>query len=507
MEQTIYYTKYAVSLTLLLRAHPQAQQILLYVLWRRGIETKNEDLQWHFHVGDIANQLGKDEKTIRKHLKPLLQFGILKLVGEVGEQYYLFDTEKYGEYLAVDPNTLTAEKLPQSEVTPFHKTGGEESQSLAGVPLSKNGTGLLPLVGRVKTADPKTADLNTAKQSCPVGQDWTTASLGFEGRPSSFNEPVPSISASSSFFFPVVSHSCASSAASGLTGTGEAKEANTHVADAVVVALSTGSSDQIGKVETTKTGSVAAVAPFCAPERINGQGGNSGGMQGENAKCVPPRPVYVFSQAILPLPLPSHISPKISAKRQDAIVNALNDKGYSFVKEGAISSSFAGFKVCAYDSDAEVILLTADDLSYAKKPHIQKLCAHFTQQDWMVILWTADDQSVHVVHRKPILTSGGNLRGKKKPHDSEVSAPAQTIQGSVAGNTNIGVDTNTTGHSGTSADAASGGMAIGFTDAEKQELKRKHGYTEDELKRIESAFIMEQIYGPRKTKPSDESDC
>ena len=75
MEQKLYYTKYAVSLTLLLKQSPTALLILLYVLWRRGVETKHEDGKWHFHVGDIAKHLGKDEKTIRKHLKPLLDLG------------------------------------------------------------------------------------------------------------------------------------------------------------------------------------------------------------------------------------------------------------------------------------------------------------------------------------------------------------------------------------------------------------------------------------------------
>ena len=41
MEQKLYYTKYAVSLTLLLKQSPTALLILLYVLWRRGVETKH----------------------------------------------------------------------------------------------------------------------------------------------------------------------------------------------------------------------------------------------------------------------------------------------------------------------------------------------------------------------------------------------------------------------------------------------------------------------------------
>jgi hypothetical protein len=384
-----------------LKQSPTALLILLYVLWRRGVETKHEDGKWHFHVGDIAKHLGKDEKTIRKHLKPLLDLGTLNLVGEIGERYYVFNEEKYGEYLALDPNTLNGDTPPANR---------HPSPKMEGAPLPENGRRPLPTIGRVKTAEEKIAE-----QSCPVQQDWTAASLGLEGRSSLFKEAVASISASSGSCFPVVTRSCASSAASGFSGTEESKQFVEQLAALVVGAPSMGGFDQSGSAETTKTGS-AAVAPDCALRRNNGQSGNSGSTQGMIGKLGQSRPVFVASHAIAPLPLPSHVSPAVSAKRQDAIVKSLNDGGCHFVKNGAIDSNFCGYTVCAYDAIGKAVLVTADDCFFAQRPHIQELCARFIPQDWMIVLWTADDQSLHLICSA---TGAAQLETTQQPNADE----------------------------------------------------------------------------------------
>jgi hypothetical protein len=87
------------------------------------------------HVSDIARMLGRDEKTVRRHLRPLVGLGLLKLAGKAGEQYYLFNAEKYEAYLALDPNTLI-EKTPLPTETASQGAG----EGLA----PRNGTGLLP---------------------------------------------------------------------------------------------------------------------------------------------------------------------------------------------------------------------------------------------------------------------------------------------------------------------------------------------------------------------------
>ncbi|HOX55610.1 MAG TPA: hypothetical protein P5205_05585 [Candidatus Paceibacterota bacterium] len=381
MEQTIYYTKYAVSLTLLLKDAPAALQILLYVLWRQGVETEHEDHRWHFHVGDIAKSLGKKERTIRKHLKPLLDLGILNLAGRAGEQYYIFDVNKYGEYLALDPNKLTQHTPAQD---------GHPSQKVEGAPLPQNGRGLLPKNGREKTAEEKIAE-----QSCPVRQDGTTASLGFEEGSSSFNEPVPSISASSGFGFPAVTQSCASSAASGFSGGEGTKLSGPMVARGVAVAPSMGEGEKSGSVASAATES-ARHAPHCASMRCNGHSGSRGSAE----KRQQSRPVFAASEPLAPLALPWHIPPTVSAKRQDYIVGHLNKNGFDFVKENATFSDFGGYKVCAYDPAEKVILITADDCSFVQKPHIQELCARFMPQGWKMMLWTAEDESLHNVERQ-----------------------------------------------------------------------------------------------------------
>ncbi len=55
-----YYTNYAVALTLILRDDPQALQILLYILWRRWVETDHPDGEWHIQIPDIARMLGNE---------------------------------------------------------------------------------------------------------------------------------------------------------------------------------------------------------------------------------------------------------------------------------------------------------------------------------------------------------------------------------------------------------------------------------------------------------------
>lgn len=381
MEQTIYYTKYAVSLTLLLKESPAALQILLYVLWRQGVETKHDDRKWHFHVGDIAKRLGKKERTIRKHLKPLLDLCILDLVGKVGEQHYAFNEDKYGQYLTLDPNTLTQDSPPPN---------GHPSPNGEGAPLPENGGGLLPKSGRGKTAEEKIAE-----QSCPVRQDGTTASLGIEEGASSFNEPAPSISASSGFGFPAVTQSCASSAASGFSGGQGTKLSGPMVARGVAVATSMGEGEESGSMASAATES-ARPAPHCASMRRNGHSGSRESAE----KGQQSRQVFAASEPLAPLPLPWHIPPTVSAKRQDYIVGHLNKNGFDFVKENATFSDFGGYKVCAYDPAEKVILITADDCSFVQKPHIQELCARFMPQGWKMMLWTAEDESLHNVERQ-----------------------------------------------------------------------------------------------------------
>jgi DNA-binding transcriptional ArsR family regulator len=104
--EAYFYTKYAVALTFLLKDHPQAVLILQYILWRKGAETNHADRKWHFQVADIGKRLGKDDRTVRKHLKPLVELGLLRLCGEAGKQYYQFDDQRYAEILRTDPRSL-----------------------------------------------------------------------------------------------------------------------------------------------------------------------------------------------------------------------------------------------------------------------------------------------------------------------------------------------------------------------------------------------------------------
>ena len=70
-----------------------------------------------------------------------------------------------------------------------------------------------------------------------------------------------------------------------------------------------------------------------------------------------------------------------------------------------MGSNFGGYPVCAYDTNAKVILLTSDFLSYVKRPHVQDMCGRFMTQKWKVFLWAAEDGCLHnVAKNKPFRT-------------------------------------------------------------------------------------------------------
>jgi molybdopterin-guanine dinucleotide biosynthesis protein A len=87
----------------------------------------------------------------------------------------------------------------------------------------------------------------------------------------------------------------------------------------------------------------------------------------------------------------------VSAKRQDAILKALNKGGCQFQKNHPTYTELGAFKVCAADQEENTTLLTADDSSFANTTFLQTLCSQFIPQGWKVFLWTADDQSIHFV--------------------------------------------------------------------------------------------------------------
>ena len=60
-----------------------------------------------------------------------------------------------------------------------------------------------------------------------------------------------------------------------------------------------------------------------------------------------------------------------------------------FYKEGTMGTELDDFSFCAYDSSAQLILLTCDDLKYLTQPYIQKLCNHFHQKEWGVLAWVS----------------------------------------------------------------------------------------------------------------------
>jgi DNA-binding transcriptional ArsR family regulator len=76
--------------------YPVALLVLHYVLIRKKIYPK-------FRIGDMAQQLNKDKRTIRAAVKVLRELELLVLKGEIGNQYYEFNQSKYDAYLLINP--------------------------------------------------------------------------------------------------------------------------------------------------------------------------------------------------------------------------------------------------------------------------------------------------------------------------------------------------------------------------------------------------------------------
>jgi DNA-binding transcriptional ArsR family regulator len=124
-----YFVMFPAHLVLELKGDPLSQVILLYAIWRKELETKHADGKWHFRISEIARTLGKQEKTIRKHLKPLLEMGLLYLTGNEGNEYYLFSEKRYKELLTLDPSKLISD-FPTKiwEPHPYQKLAPVPSQ-------------------------------------------------------------------------------------------------------------------------------------------------------------------------------------------------------------------------------------------------------------------------------------------------------------------------------------------------------------------------------------------
>lgn len=101
------------------------------------------------------------------------------------------------------------------------------------------------------------------------------------------------------------------------------------------------------------------------------------------------------------LKLPASIGPAVCAKRQSGVVREINRRyGMRFIKEGPMGTELEGFSVCAYDTNAQLILLTCDELNYLAKPHIQDMCNHFYNKQWAVIAWVGEHEVI--VPMKPL---------------------------------------------------------------------------------------------------------
>ncbi len=397
MNETVYYTKYAVVLTLLLKDEPQSLQILLYVLWRKGVGTTHTDRKWHFNIADIARQLGKNEKTIRKHLKPLKDLELIHTDGAVGQQYYVFNEAKYAEFLATDPGTVKSDTTTTNR-SPSHILDG----------------GLLPKSGRLKKAEEKKADL-----SCTVLNDSDTFSAEKESNPSRpvqdstenlkvketpqlFNTPTPVASISNKSLLPHVVNIGDSIATVTVSGTTENKSLASTLA---VIPHSTGESALPGR---SNGGNIkpesADITATGASNWENGKDGKTGGVQGGIATSNQFPPLFVASETGVQIPLPSGVSPKISARRQDSIVKALNKGGFNLIKENPTYTMLGRFKVCAVDKQKKQLLMTADQTQFVNTKYVQDLCREYYAQDWELYLWTADDQSIYCLipwSRKP----------------------------------------------------------------------------------------------------------
>jgi DNA-binding transcriptional ArsR family regulator len=371
-----HFVMFPAHLVLALKDNPQSQAILLYVLWRRGVQTCKGDGKWHFFVSEIARTLGKQEKTIRKHLKPLLEMGLLHLTGSPGNQYYLFSEERYRELLTVEPKNLIGTPTPKER---------HPSQDLGAPPLPKNGTTPLPRIGTLKKIE-ESREKQITVLSSPVPQDGTAQKLGLEPKSKkgtaggSVNE-VPLNSEGSTGAVPSSSHP-ASTAPNGASQDRTGQDKTTEVSEKSSGSLQAAAS----------SGGIVPSVPRMDCGSLGAQSHDQG--SDNRPKAVPSRPAFVLSPEGVALPLPKHIGSEVSAKRQGAIVKALNDDGFEFVREGAITFKVKGYHIAAYDSEQMVILLTCSQ-RYAATDHVQRLCAEFTAIGWKIMIWTEEDQRLY----------------------------------------------------------------------------------------------------------------
>jgi DNA-binding transcriptional ArsR family regulator len=159
-----YFVMFPAHLVLELKGNPLSQVILLYAIWRKELETKHADGKWHFRISEIARTLGKQEKTIRKHLKPLLEMGLLYLTGNEGNEYYLFSEKRYEELLTLDPSKLISD-FPTKTRPPY--------QDLGAPPLPKIGTSPFPKNGTLKKKEESIKKQSRSVLSCTVQPDGT----------------------------------------------------------------------------------------------------------------------------------------------------------------------------------------------------------------------------------------------------------------------------------------------------------------------------------------------
>ena len=282
---------------------------------------------------------------------------------------------------------------PREAIKDTPPVNGHPSQDVGGVPSQDVGGVPLPRRGRLKKAEEKKAEL-----SCPV-QDGT-GSLGFEANPVPINGSTQTIPASFISVSPDVVKIGAGCAPSTVSGATEQEPSPPLAAAPFRPSPSRGEAGSSGSGNTNTDARIAVIAH-------HGHNGSTGGTQGGETTTRLSRPVFVVTEAFCPLKLPSGIGPVVSAKRQDAIVQALNKGGFRFKKEGPIFTQFDRFKVAAVDVEGKNILLTADDSTFANRQSVQDLCAEFLPQDWKVVLWTGDDQSLHLVaeqkaHPEPV---------------------------------------------------------------------------------------------------------
>jgi hypothetical protein len=112
--------------------YPVALLVLHYVLIRKKVYPK-------FRIADMAQQLNKDERTIRTAVRVLRELELLVLKGRIGSQYYEFNETKYAEYLKINPFESGDAPSQKMGGVPSQKTGGEGVPTNEGRPPSKNG--------------------------------------------------------------------------------------------------------------------------------------------------------------------------------------------------------------------------------------------------------------------------------------------------------------------------------------------------------------------------------